>query len=314
MPRLTRSSLRARRGFTLTELMITVVLFALVMAALMNVIVRQQKFYRGANEVIDTRTQIRQAMSVLPLDLRAVSSIGADIKSISDTAVTVLATFGTGVTCSVGVTDFQLPPLALTQHTLTSWSSTPQAGDSVFIYDEGGLRGSEDDTWQRAQVASVDSTTAGCAPFLLADGSQNGLYRYTVHLRSSLNPSVIPGAVVRFARPVRYHFYQASDAKWYLGYSSFTEAAGGWVGPQPLAGPYRPFDATGATTGLHFRFYAANGTTQITTNDSISRAAIARVDLQLQGIGSATNSAVMLAANASFRDSLLVRVAIRNRD
>lgn len=314
MPRLTRSSMRARSGFTLTELMITVVLFGLVMAALMNVIVRQQKFYRGANEVIDTRTQIRQAMSVLPLDLRAVSSIGADIKSISDTSMTVLATFGTGVICTVGGTEFQIPPQALSQHTLTSWSSTPQAGDSVFIYDEGGLRGSEDDSWQRAAVASVDSSTAGCAPYLLSNGSQNGLYRYTVRLRSTLNMTVIPGAAVRFVRPVRYSFYQASDAKWYLGYQSYLESAGGWNGRQPLAGPYRPHDATGATTGLRFRYWRQDGNTEITANDSSSRAAVARVDLQLQGIGSATNTAVMLDAAQSFRDSLLVRVAIRNRD
>ena len=314
MPRLTRSSLRARSGFTLTELMITVVLFGLVMAALMNVIVRQQKFYRGANEVIDTRTQIRQAMSVLPLDLRAVSSIGADFKSISDTSITVLATFGTGIICAVGTSEFLLPPLELSQHTLTSWSVTPQPGDSVFIYDEGGLRGSEDDVWQRAQVDTIVTSTAGCGPYLHPSGSENGLTRYTVRLRSTLSPTVIPGAAVRFTRPVRYSFYQAGDSRWYLGYQFNTEAIGGWSVVQPLAGPYRPHNTNMAHTGLKFRFWRQDGATEITSNDSASRAAIARVDLQLQGIGSATNSAVMLDAGTYFRDSLLVRVAVRNRD
>ena len=46
---------RARRGFTVIELMVTVVLFGLVMASLMGVLARQQRFSRGTNEVIDTR-------------------------------------------------------------------------------------------------------------------------------------------------------------------------------------------------------------------------------------------------------------------
>ena len=309
MPRLMPSSSR-RRGFTLTELMITVVLFGLVMAVLMNVIVRQQRFYRGANDIIDTRTQIRQAASVLPLDLRAVSSVGADIKAISDSSITVLATIGTAIICGTGGTEFQVPPLGISRHTLTSWHSIPVRGDSVFVYDEGGLRGSEDDSWQRVRVDTILPVTNGCATYLDPGGSENGMQRYIVRLGSSLSPTVIPGAVVRFVRPVRYRFYRAGDGNWYLGYEQYVASA--WGGIQPLAGPYRPYDNTGATSGLRFRYFNESGTA-IGGTDSASRASIARIDLDIRGVGTDARN-IAQARIGQFRDSLLLRVAIRNRD
>ena len=309
MPRLIPSS-RQRRGFTLTELMITVVLFGLVMSVLMNVIVRQQRFYRGANDIIDTRTQIRQAASVLPLDLRAVSSIGADIKAISDSSITVLATIGTAIICGTGGTEFQVPPIGISRHTLTSWHTMPRRGDSVFVYDEGGLRGSEDDSWQRLRVDTIVTATNGCAAYLAPGGSENGMQRYVVRLGSSLNPTVIAGAVVRFARPVRYRFYRAGDGNWYLGYEQYV--AGAWGGVQPLAGPYRPYDNTGTTSGLRFRYFNESGTA-VTGTDSASRASIARIDLQIRGVGTDARN-IAQARVGQFRDSLLLRIAIRNRD
>lgn len=303
-------SSRQRRGFTLTELMITVVLFGLVMAVLMNVIVRQQRFYRGANDIIDTRTQIRQAASVLPLDLRAVSSIGADIKAISDSSITVLATIGTAIICGTGGTEFQVPPQGISRHTLTSWHTLPVRGDSVFVYDEGGLRGSEDDSWQRLRVDTIVTATNGCAAFLAPGGSENGMQRYVVRLGSSLSPTVIAGAVVRFARPVRYRFYRAGDGNWYLGYEQYV--TGAWGGVQPLAGPYRPYDNTGTTSGLRFRYFDEAGTA-IAGTDSASRASIARIDLQIRGVGTDPRN-IAQARTGQFRDSLLLRIAIRNRD
>jgi hypothetical protein len=290
--------------------MITVVLFGLVMAVLMNVIVRQQRFYRGANDIIDTRTQIRQAASVLPLDLRAVSSIGADIKAISDSSITVLATIGTSIICATGASEFVVPPENLSRHTLTSWHAQPVFGDSAFIYDEGGLRGSEDDSWQRVRVDTVVNVTSGCGIYLNPNGSESSLVRKGVRLGSALSPTVIPGAVVRFVRPVRYRFYRAGDANWYLGYEQYV--AGAWGGVQPLAGPYRPYDNTGATSGLRFRYFNESGTA-ITSTDSAARASIARIDLQIRGVGTDARN-IAQARVGQFRDSLLLRIAIRNRD
>ena len=312
MSRLIPDGVRPRRGFTLTELMITVVLFGLVMAALMGVIVRQQRFYRGANEIIDTRSQMRQAASILPIDLRGTSSIGADIKSVSDSSVEFLANLGSGIICQLnGTQEFYMLPTDLTRHTLTSWYAQPVVGDSVFIYDEGALRGSEDDSWTRLLIDGVStvtySTACDGAPYATTTSADRG-NRYRFHVASAYAGTVLQGSIVRFARLVRYRFYAGGDGQWYLGYQQYS--GGAWSTVQPLSGPYRPY-AANASSGLRLTYYNEAGT-QLTTNDATTRASIARIDVSLKGIG-ANASNVALARGGQFRDSLLVRIAIRNR-
>ncbi|HET7456897.1 MAG TPA: type II secretion system protein, partial [Gemmatimonadaceae bacterium] len=64
-----------RPGFTLIELMVSLVMFGIVSGIILGMVRSQQKFYRGATEIIDIRSQLRQASAVLPLDLRSVSTV-----------------------------------------------------------------------------------------------------------------------------------------------------------------------------------------------------------------------------------------------
>jgi|SRR5690242_10508759 len=50
-----------RRAFTLVELLIVVSVLGIVMVALTKVIVGQQRFYRGASEMIETQDKVRDA-------------------------------------------------------------------------------------------------------------------------------------------------------------------------------------------------------------------------------------------------------------
>ena len=323
MPRLIARSAVERRvlvrrpGFTLTELMIAVALFGLVMASLMGLLVRQQRFYRGANEIIDTRTQLRQAAGVLPADLRSISSIGNDIKFISDTMIEFLATYGTTIVCAKNSTvEFIAPSDTLTRHTLTAWLSMPRAGDTVFVYDEGTRTGSEDDNWFRARLASVATATAGCEAFNNPNGADNARvrYRFTLNSLTPMPATVVNGATVRFARPARYRFYRGSDNLWYLGYQQYTVSGlmGAWSSTQPLAGPYDPYASTGSTSnGLRFLFYNQAGT-QVTTTTAAAMASIARVDVAMKARGPSANNTA-LSRGGQLRDSLLIRIAIRNR-
>ena len=309
-----------RRGFTLIELMVSVVLFGLVMASLMGVLARQQRFYRGTNEVIDTRSQLRQAASVLPTDMRSLSSVGLDIKSVSDTMVEFMATFGSAVMCTKGGTSsFIVAPDTMSRHTLTSWLWRPQRGDSAFILDEGTKIGSEDDRWLRVKIDSSGTATSGCNEYLTASEQSSATrYRFVLNALTPLTTTVVaPGAVVRFARPVRYRFYRsAGDNNWYLGYQSYTVSGplgtGTWSGVQPLAGPYRPYVSAGsAANGLQFLYFNQAGT-QVTATDSAARVSIARIDVSLKGQGTQTRNTA-ISSGGVFRDSLLVRIAIRNR-
>ena len=58
---------------TLLELLISMVLIGLVGGLIVGFLLKQQRFYAGTNEILLTRTQVRQAAAMLPSDLRAIA-------------------------------------------------------------------------------------------------------------------------------------------------------------------------------------------------------------------------------------------------
>ena len=97
MPRLTR----VRRGLSLVEIMVALTLLGIVSGVIMRVVMRQQRFYQGVNQIVVQRSQLRQATSVLPIDLRALSSVGNDIALATDSSIWFNMTVGTGVVCEL---------------------------------------------------------------------------------------------------------------------------------------------------------------------------------------------------------------------
>jgi len=334
MPRLTPSlsRARARRGFTLAELLVALVLLSIIGGALFTTLRRQQRFYNHAGEVIEQRSQLRQAASILPSDFRSISAPGRDLIAMGATSVRLLANFGSAVICArptALVNDtFDVPPLQGIRNTYTTWSTPPEPGDSVMIFDEGARRGSEDDQWLRFRIAAVTSSKEYCvAPhiYVHADEAEQLRYRISVALpgQSVITNSsgvvvrtdvlaipttvVSPGAVVRFVRPVEYSLFQSpQNSKHYLGLSEFR--GGAWSPRQVVSGP---FQAVGTGAGVSFRYFTESGTAVASTGD---RTSVARIDMTIRGTGDARNQfSKSTSATRQFTDSLAVRVALRNR-
>ena len=55
-----------RRGLTLLELLISMVLLGLMGGLIIGFLLKQERFYAGANEILQTRTQVRQASVMMP--------------------------------------------------------------------------------------------------------------------------------------------------------------------------------------------------------------------------------------------------------
>jgi prepilin-type N-terminal cleavage/methylation domain-containing protein len=304
-----------RRGFTLVELLIVVVLFGIVSGTLIRVIARQQRFYRGATEMVDVRSQLRQATSLLPMDIRGLSSIDADIQSMSDSAMQFNANFGSGMACGITVASNQIdmPPKNANDNIYVSWTEQPAAGDSMFVFDDNVLNGSSDDIWRRYSVKTVQMSTTACDPSDYLDATtEKGLLkpRYRIVTNEAVSPTIRVGAVIRFARPARYSLYKAADNRWYLGYKDFR--ANSWSTIQPVSGPYQAFAAPGlGTTGISFKYYDYTGA-QLNGNSAVIMARVARVDVSVRGQGDALRN-VAISSGGQFRDSLVVQIAIRNR-
>ena len=309
MPRL-RPALHARRGLTLPELLIAIVMLAIVGGGITRVMVKQQQYYKDASKTAGSKRELRLGASVLPAELRSISSSGGDILAMDEGEVKMRAYIGSSVICARNATDqIWLPPTNLSKHTLTSFIDRPDIVDTVFVYNENILKGSEDDLWEMRTIIAKDMDAAACAGAPYTDAVLDPpatKKRFWYKLNTALPDSVKVGAVVRFTRPVRYRIYQETSGAWYLGIEQ--HAAGSWGSPSPLAGPYKAFaSGDNSGSGLQFRYYDSLG---VRITNMANKTDVARVDVFLRTDAGA--SAITERKGNALKDSVLMRVAIRN--
>jgi hypothetical protein len=292
----------ARRGFSLVELMVILALSSIVIGGLMSVLVRQQRFYRGTADLIETRSQIRQAAGIIPSDLRGVSTIGGDILEISDTSMVFWATIGQAVACVAvpGAQEISIPPLVLANNnTLASFTMPPGLGDTVYVYHDGVSNAASDDDWVAYGITGPpDTSTLACAD-LTGDADLN-TERLSFPLDTPLGANLSVGTPLRFLRRTRYSLFQAQDDSWYLGYCSPA-----CVGdPQPIAGPFLP--GGGSNSGVSFSYQDAAGAPTTVPAD------VVQVSIVVRG---RTEGIVDMGGynTTQVGDSLRFSVAIRNR-
>lgn len=314
-------------GFTLTEVLVALALLGFVMATMMIVLTRQQRFYRSANEMIDSRTQVRQAIAMLPSDLRTISAAdtrnGTDIYEASDRAIEFRSIFGSSIICrKLSATQLVLPPVDLAKETaLSAWLRTPVAGDSMLVFDDSLSVGSDDDHWEVYKVTSVTTVAATAANacgtasgFVQAADVTAGRESYLIEVSNSnsISTTIGQGAPIRFFRRRRYELYQpAGSASWYLGRFDCDHNANNCPALSPVSGPFAPYSATAANSGLSFIYWKADGTSFTPAATTASKALIARIQIVARAD---TKSPVNISGMAKEikRDSLSLDVSLRN--
>lgn len=306
-----------RRGMTLLELLISLVLVGLMGGLIVGFLLKQERFYAGANEILQTRTQVRQASVMLPSDLRAISSAAGDIYAMTDTSIEFRSTFGSTYLCSSDKVNSKIifPPLTLAKKSqLTSWSTMPGVNDSLALYVDSTSVAAGDDRWSLHTITAITlAISNGGSGCLSTSGmmkstdvtSLNPSYNFTIAPTQSATVSA--GAAVRFFKRVHYSLYKAADNQWYLGYYDCrTSRVPVCNTIQPIAGPLRPYVAgQPQQAGVRFTYYDTTGA--VTAN----RLAVTRVSILMQGEGTKT---IQLAGGSpvTFRDSLRLEVGLRN--
>jgi prepilin-type N-terminal cleavage/methylation domain-containing protein len=287
-----------RRGFTLVELLVALVLLAIVSAALYRVLVNNQRLYQAQTQRIDLQQNIRAAETILPAEFRELDATDGDIAVMSATQLTVRAMRWLGFVC--------IPPVmgvSLTNATLTIRGGAPGqavffgsraislATDSLLIYYDGDPTRRTDDSWALAKP------TVMIAQNCPTGGTGQQLTLQTISLGGSPNipGSITNGAPVRGFERVTYQLYRpAGDTSWYIG----LQPAGATM--QPLIGPV-------LSNGLSFTYYDSTGAV------TALPARVARIDIVVRA---RTAQAVRQAAGSSLRaatvDSVNISVALRN--
>jgi prepilin-type N-terminal cleavage/methylation domain-containing protein len=334
MKSIRRHFTRGRSGFTLIELMIVVVLLGLIGTMLISVLVRQQRFHRAVASVTDSRARMRDVSTILPSDIRSISTAGDDILAISDTSMQFRAFIGTSIVCKYASAQvIDLPPQLLAptapqnsattrSSVLSAWITPPIPNDVAFIYNDGAEGGNIDDSWTLFTISDTTSAanSAWCPsnnvpPFTTA--ADDAARRYRITLSTAPNQAQIKvGSVIRFAREVRYSIYQATDNQWYVGYQTCTANGdptlpGNCGAREVLAGPVKAATSDTLTSGLFFVYWNKSGTrmTALSASDTI-----ARINVGIRTTSESLRSATATKTNSfTGGDSLRFSIGLRNR-
>lgn len=300
---------RSRRGFTLVELLVAIVLLAIVAGGMMGIIVRQQQFYSGSAGVLETRGSVRDGMAMITSDLRSLSPSKLDIYAMGRTFIEFRLNTGAATVCTISVDrkTVTVPPLVLSTNTgLTSWISAPQNGDSVFVYDADTSANASDDKWDANQLTAGATSGASCpnsTGFTTTAGESGSGWQVPMH--DALAATVQVGAALRFFRRARYQLFQASDGLWYLGfYDCLPTRSPACTTLEPVSGPYLPA-ANSGPSGLELTYYTASGA--VTTDVTLVR----RIGIVTRA---QSRSIVHTPGRAQgyYQDSLSVFLAVRN--
>jgi prepilin-type N-terminal cleavage/methylation domain-containing protein len=302
---------RARLAFTLIELVVVLFILGVVGGAIGLTLLRQQRFYRGATELLYAREGVRDAMELLSTDIRGMSTADT-ARLLADSAMELFASIGSSVVCQIAGAEIGLPEAVSSPgNTLTAFTTEPDTGDLVLFYRDSIDAGSQ---WERHRIAGFGSrpiaaTCPASTGFNRAGDAGAGARGFLVTLSSPLSSHVARGAPVRFIRRGRYSLYRAGDGESYLGYRRCNAMGPSVCGAiQPLSGPYRAYSSSEGSTGLLFEYFDALGAR---LGAGASPLALARVDVTAR----AESRQRLSVEGRSWTpgDSATVALGIRNR-
>jgi prepilin-type N-terminal cleavage/methylation domain-containing protein len=291
---------RGRRGFTMIELLVALVLLGLVSAAVYRVLVNNQRLYMDQTQRIDLQQNIRAASTILPAEFRELDAFEGDITAMSATSISIRAMRWTGFACNTPGLGGALNAVSVIvrggapgQPLFFGSRGIDDTKDGVLVYYDGDKNSRLDDFWATATI-TASPNGQNCD-----DGTNGQRLLLNMNLLG-LGPNVagaIPlGAPVRGWEAVNYSLYRpAGDTSWYVGFQPAGAAT-----PQPLIGPVLP------ANGLTFQYFDANGAV------TAVRTQVARIDITVRARTAAAVRAGGQAAAATVVDSVVTSVALRN--
>jgi type II secretory pathway pseudopilin PulG len=294
----------SKSGFTIVELLVYFVIAVVVIAAVYQLLMGQNRLYIKQRELQDVRGSLRAAGNLLAFELRQASAANGDLYSIDTDSFAVRSIQGTGILCGEHTN--------LARYGLwgTSGEFFETSDDSALVF-AAGEPGSGDDVWkvvaqkkyiagpagvgrcgwQDKAVGRGKGVTKGVGPVMNGVGMPEAVVETSGDM-----DDVYLGAPYRAFRRIRYGIY-SEDSRYWLGRRVGSSST--W---ERLIGPLRaPSDS-----GLYLLYYDEFGNA-VTDNDPTK---VRMVDIILRGesLGKVPKPG---QAPGFQQDTLTVRVSLR---
>ncbi len=272
-----------RRGFSLIELLVVVVLMGIIGATLTRVLLNMQRSSRAQSERVTMQGNLRAGIAFVPAELRDLSA--EDIIDADPDHIEYRAMRATGVACNATATN-----ITLRNSLLFTYRPIVAGRDSLFIFVEDEPSLASDDQWVAAGIAGVGNANCpdGAAGTLLTLAAPSAAY-------TSALPLMVFDAPVRTFERMELALYTADGRSW-LGARSISA---GEASLQPVLGPLM------ADSGLRMTYHATGGGATSTIAD------MREIRITLFGETGMPISAAYGGPQIA-SDSIVARVRLRN--
>ena len=284
------SRLRRRppaRGFTLVELIVSLLLGTLVLGAAGQVFLATERFLRLQSSRLEVQEAVRTAIQVLESELRELDPSGGDIVAMGRDSISIRATRGLAFVCAP--TDPSGGRVVVRSDIGSAYRDVDPARDRALVYRDGDPASETGDAWLDLGIASAG------APAACSDGTPGAELRL-LGSTGALD-SVELGAPVRWYERTVYRLYADETGTWWLGERSWS--GGAWAAISPVAGPLQH------PLGLDLSYLDASGAP--TTEPS----RVAEIGLMVRGVGTMLLQAAG-GRQSHWADSLATVVFPRN--
>lgn len=314
--------LTSRRGFTLVELLVAMLLLLVVMSGIYRLLNSTQRISRAQAERVDMQSNMRAGTLILPAELREVgydtipnvsgnpNTNVPDIQMATGDSIQFRAIRGSGIICqiSTGINT----QMAISTGVGYSQLRNLTASDSLLVFVDGNPSLASDDRWIARGISSIGYSSTACPagwPWGTAGFTVNISSWTASNVRVGLSgtfddltvraDSVTVGSPVKFFEVMRYGVYQ-DGTKNMLGAKRLNYSGA----REPVLGPL-------AASGFHLTYYDSTGTA-ITPSAADIRSRIRTIRISMIAASDQGLSSSGAGGNRQVVDSVVTTVALRN--
>lgn len=285
--------MKARReGFTLAELLVVAVMGTIILGAVYQTLVSQERSVRQSYAIVGTNQNLRTAMMVLTSDLREVSATDGDIVTADSVQIIYRAQRKAGVVCASDTTTGAWVDVVY-------FGDAFSASDSVLVYADGANAESANDDGWLSRVASSVGGTANCVGNPI---SATAIQRIT--FTAAATSTIRPGALIRSWVRVRYALQNSGTE------GNLVRGEGADATPSGSSTPIVEDLGTISEQGLRFRYWDTTRTAITNLTTQAQRNTIGRIQIKLRGKAVGAGSG-RTGTVREYSDSLVTNVYLR---
>jgi prepilin-type N-terminal cleavage/methylation domain-containing protein len=278
-----------RRGFTLIEIMISLVIMMMVMGAVYKLILSSQRLARGQAERVTLQSNVRVGSLAVLSDLRELNTATGgpasdnDILAIDANSVTYRGMRGAGFICQAPTAT----EVRISRSNFSGYRDPEPTRDSLYVFLDGDPDTETDDAWLPVAITAV-STAAAC-PGAIGEG----ITLTTPNTASLVGlPTRTP---IRFFEVMELQLHQADGSSW-LGARSVS--AGEAV--QPVLGPLAN------DSGFVLTYLDGAGAA------TADRTAIKSIQVTLRGLSEGAVNTGIEGGQTRVQEALVSQILLRN--